>query len=159
MTATFLLARDLGWSFFEQLAQQQVVQVQSAFDPPKKLVRGESAVQADGAESVLLLLKEEGAPLEPVYATEGTPVITAPSAVFQSAPKPNAARLFQSFLFSLEAQQLLVNASGLCSFHGQVKEKAGRRLLSKIKLLKADPIAMEAQREDIKVRYTRIFGP
>ena len=115
-------------------------------------------MQADGAESDLLLLKEQGAPVEAVYATEGTPVITAPSAVFQSAPKPNAARLFQSFLFSLEAQQLLVDAAALCSFHGQVEEKPGRRSLSKIKLMKADPVGMEAQREDIKARYSRIFG-
>jgi iron(III) transport system substrate-binding protein len=27
-TATFALARDLGWSYFERLAQQKVVQVQ-----------------------------------------------------------------------------------------------------------------------------------
>ena len=29
---------------------------------------------------------------------------------------------------------------------------------AKIKLMKADPVAMEAQREDIKARYSRIFG-
>jgi iron(III) transport system substrate-binding protein len=157
-TATFQLARDLGWSYFEKLAQQNVIQVQSALDPPKKLALGESAVQADGAESNLLLLKEQGAPVEAVYATEGTPLITAPSAVFQSAPNPNAARLFQSFLFSVEAQQILVNASALCSFHALVKEKPGRRPLSAIKLMKSDPAAMEAQREEIRARYSRIFG-
>jgi iron(III) transport system substrate-binding protein len=158
LTATFQLARDLGWPYFEKLAQQQVIQVQSALDPPKKLALGESAVQADGAEPNLLLLKEQGAPVEAVYATEGTPLITAPSAVFQSAPNPNAARLFQSFLFSAEAQQMLVDASALCSFHALVKEKPGRRSLSKIKLMKIDPVAMEAQREEIKARYSRIFG-
>jgi hypothetical protein len=51
------------------------------------------------------------APVEPVYPTEGTPLITAPSGIFQSAPHPNAARLLQSFLSSLEAQQLLVERS------------------------------------------------
>jgi len=28
-----------------------------------------------------------------------------------------------------------------------------------IKLMKTDPVAMEAQREEIKTRYGRIFGP
>src|SRR6476620_8191097 len=37
LTATFVLARELGWSYFEKLAQQKVLQVQSAADPPKKL--------------------------------------------------------------------------------------------------------------------------
>src|SRR5215204_5745366 len=36
MTATFQMARDLGWEYFERLAKQRVMQVQSAADPPKK---------------------------------------------------------------------------------------------------------------------------
>src|SRR6187455_1323986 len=30
LTATFILSRDLGWEFFEKLAQQKIMQVQSA---------------------------------------------------------------------------------------------------------------------------------
>jgi iron(III) transport system substrate-binding protein len=159
LTATFLLARALGWSYFEKLAQQNVTQVLSASEPPKWLARGESAVQADGAGANLLLLKEEGAPVEVVHASEGTPLITAQSAVFQSAPHPNAARLFQSFLFSVEAQQVLVDIYALRSFHAQAREKPGRTPLSDIKVMKSDPVAMEAQREEIEARYARIFGP
>ena len=158
LTATFQIARELGWSYFEQLARQKVLQVQSALDPPNKLALGESAVQADGAGSSLLLLKERGAPVEAVYPSEGTPLATAPSGVFQSAPNPNAARLFQSFLFSAEAQQILVDVSTLCTFHALVKEKPGRRPLSTIKLMKSDPVAMEAQREEIKARYDKVFS-
>jgi iron(III) transport system substrate-binding protein len=158
LIATFQIARDLGWSYFEKLAAQNVVQVQSALDSPKRLALGESAVQADGVVSNLLLLKEQGAPVEPVYPTEGTPLITAPSGIFQSAPHPNAARLFQSFLFSLEAQQLLVDASGLCSFHALVKDRPIRASLPAIKLMKSDPAAVEAQREEIISRYGKIFG-
>ena len=121
---------------------------QGLLDPKwsNKIALGERAVQADGADSNLLLLKEQGAPVEAAYATEGTPLITAPSCVFQSAPNPNAARLFQSFLFSVEAQQSLVDASALHSFHALAKEKPGRRPLSTIKLLKTDTAAMEAER-------------
>ncbi len=66
LTATFQIARDLGWSYFERLARQKVMQVQSALDPPKKLAAGPSAVQADGVSSTLRLWKEEGAPVEAV---------------------------------------------------------------------------------------------
>src|SRR6266480_893661 len=44
MTATFDIARELGWSYFEKLAQQKIMQVQSGTEPPKKLVLGERAV-------------------------------------------------------------------------------------------------------------------
>src|SRR5215831_17048879 len=50
MTATYQMARDLGWDYFEKLAKQRVMQVQSSADPPKKLALGERAVMADGNE-------------------------------------------------------------------------------------------------------------
>jgi iron(III) transport system substrate-binding protein len=158
MTATFVLARDLGWSYFEKLAQQRVMQVQSAADPPKKILLGERAVMADGNDYNLVLLKDQGQPVEAVYATEGSPLIIVPSGVFQSAPNPNAARLFQSFFFSAEGQQLLVDVFALRSFHALIKEKSGHTPLSAVKLLKADPAAVLAQSEEIKARYAKIFG-
>src|ERR1700729_3757570 len=157
MTATFVLSRELGWSYFEKLAQQKVMQVQSAADPPKKILLGERAIMADGNDYNLLLLKNQGKPVESVYATEGAPLIIVPSGVFRSAPNPNAARLFQSYFLSVEGQQLLVDNYGLRSFHDQVKEKPGHPPLSTLKLLKSDPAAVLAQSEDIKARYARLF--
>jgi iron(III) transport system substrate-binding protein len=157
MTATFVLSRELGWQFFEKLAQQKVLQVQSAADPPKKLLLGERAVMADGNDYNLFLLKGQRKPVEVVYATEGAPLIIVPCGVFKNAPNPNAARLFQSFFFSVEGQQLLVDEFALRSFHAEIKEKPGRPKLSEIKLLKSDPAAVLAQGEDIKARYTKLF--
>jgi iron(III) transport system substrate-binding protein len=157
MTATFVLAHDLGWSYFEKLAQQKVMQVQSAADPPKKILLGERAVMADGNDYNLVLLKDQGQPVEVVYAAEGSPLIIVPSGIFRSAPNPNAARLFQSFFFSAEGQQLLVDGFAHRSFHAQIKEKSGHAPLATLKLLKADPAQVLAQSEEIKARYTRIF--
>ena len=157
MTATFQVARDLGWEYFEKLSAQRIMQVQSAADPPKKLALGERAVMADGVEYGMFLLKDKGEPVEIVYPAEGTPLIIGPNGVMKKAPNPNAARLAQSFMFSLECQQLMVDFGGLRSFHAQVKEKAGRKLLSEIKLMKDDPAAVEKQADDIKARYTRYF--
>ncbi len=157
MTATFVLARELGWSYFEKLAQQKVMQVQSAADPPKKLLLGERAVMADGNDYNLFLLKDEAKPVEVVYAAEGSPLIIVPSGVFRNAPNPNAARLFQSFFFSAEFQQSLVDRYALRSFHAEIKEKPGRPALSALKLLKSDPAAVLAQSEEIKARYAKLF--
>lgn len=158
LTATFVLARDLGWGYFEKLAQQRVMQVQSAADPPKKIHLGERAVMADGNDYNLALLKDQNQPVEAVYATEGAPLIIVPSGIFKNAPNPNAARLFQSFLFSLEGQQMFVDSFAHRSFHAQVKERAGRPALAAMKLLKADAATVLAQTEDIKARYTKLFG-
>ena len=158
LTATFVLTRDLGWPYLEKLAQQKVLQVQSAADPPKKILLGERAVMADGNDYNLVLAKDQGKPVEVVYAAEGSPLIIVPSGIFRGAPNPNAAKLFQSFFFGAEAQQMLVDTFAHRSFHAQVKEKGGHIPLSDLKLLKADPAAVQAQSEEIKARYTRIFG-
>ena len=158
LTTTFLLARDLGWPYLEKLARQKVMQVQSAADPPKKILLGERAVMADGNDYNLVLLKDQGKPVEVVYPAEGSPLIIVPSGIFRGAPNPNAAKLFQSFFFSAEAQQMLVDVFAHRSFHAQVKEKGEHVPLSKLKLLKADPVQVQAQSEEIKARYTKLFG-
>src|SRR5499425_3255968 len=99
LTATYQISRDLGWEYFEKLAAQGVMQLQSSADPPKKLALGERAVQADGNEYNIFQIKESGGPVEPIYATEGTPLVIGPNGVFKGAPNPNAAKLFQAFCF------------------------------------------------------------
>lgn len=158
LTATFQIARDIGWDYFEKLAKQRVMQVQSATEPPKKLALGERAVMVDGNEYVLLQMKAQGNPVEPIYASEGSPLIISPSAVLKNAPHPNAARLFQNYLYTAEAQQLLVDAGGMRSFHAQAKEPAGRKSLKDIKVMKEDAAAVVDQVDAIKDRYRRYFG-
>ena len=157
MTATYQMQRDLGWTWFEQLAKQNVMQVQSSADPPKKLDLGERAIMADGNEYNILQIKESGRPVEPVYASEGSPLIIGPNGIFKNSPNPNAARLFQSFCFSPEAQQLIIDVGGLRSVHPQTQEKAGRKPFKDIKTMKDDAVAVEKQGDTIKSRYTRIF--
>jgi iron(III) transport system substrate-binding protein len=157
LTATYQIARDIGWPFFEKLAQQKIMQVQSATDPPKKLALGERAIMADGGEYVALQLKEKGDPIEIVYPSEGTPLIVGPNAVFKNAPNPNAARLLQSYMFSAEGQQVLIDTAGMHSVHPQTREKPGRKSLSQIKLMKDDAVGVERDSEQIKKRYSEIF--
>jgi iron(III) transport system substrate-binding protein len=158
MTATYQMSRDLGWEFFEKLAKQKVMQVQSSADPPKKLALGERAVMADGNEYNMFVEKEKGNPVEIVYATEGSPLIVGPNGLFKDAPNPNAARLFQSFCFSPEAQQLSIDVGGLRSLHPEVKEKPGRKPFSEVKKMKDDPVAVEKLSGEIKAHYSKLFG-
>ncbi len=158
MTATYQMARDLGWEFFEKLAKQKVMQVQSSADPPKKLALGERALMADGNEYNMFIEKEKGSPVEIVYASEGSPLIVGPNGLFKNAPNPNAGRLFQSFCFSPAAQQLIIDFAGLRSVHQQVKEKPGRRPFGEIKKMKDDPAAVEKMSGEIKAHYSKLFG-
>src|SRR2546423_664944 len=83
LTATYQTARDVGWEYYEKLAKQRVMQVQSASDPPKKLALGERAIMADGIEYGVFQLKETGKPVDVIYAAEGSPLIIGPNGVLE----------------------------------------------------------------------------
>ena len=157
MNATFQIARDLGWEYFEKLVKQNVMQVQSATDTPKRIALGERAVMIDGAGYLVIRNKEAGQPVDVIYPSEGTPVATSPSVLFKAAPNPNAARLFFSWMHGREGQQLLIDYARQYSAHKQAVEKPGVRKLSDIKLMKEDPAGVEKGAEEIKRRYAQIF--
>ena len=83
--------------------------------------------------------------------------ISSAAGVFKAAPNPNAAKLFQNYCFTPEAQQIIIDVGGLRSLHPQVKEHAGRKPLAEIKLMKEDAESAEKQSEEIKARYLKIF--
>src|SRR5712671_905018 len=157
MNATFQIARDLGWEYFEKLAKQRVMQVQSATDTPKKLALGERAIMVDGAGYLVIRDKEAGRPVDVIYPSEGTPVATSPSVVFKAAPNPNAARLFFNWMHSREGQQILIDYARQYSAHKQAVEKPGVKKLGEFKLMKEDPAGVERDAETIKQRYAQIF--
>jgi len=157
MTATYQMQRDLGWGFFEKLAAQNIMQVQSSADPPKRLALGERAVMADGNEYNIFQIKEKGGPVEPVYATEGSPLIVGPTGMFKAAPNPNAAKLFCNYSFTPECQQVIIDIGGLRSMHPQTKEKEGRTPFKDIKVMKDDPAAVEKMGDEIKAHYSKLF--
>jgi iron(III) transport system substrate-binding protein len=157
MTATFQMQRDLGWGYFEKLAHQNVMQVQSSADPPKRLALGERAVMADGNEYNIFEIGEKGGPVAPVYATEGSPLIVGPTGMFKAAPNPNAAKLFCNFSFSPECQQLIIDVGGLRSAHPQAKDKPGRVPFKDVKAMKDDPAAVVKMSDEIKTHYSKLF--
>ena len=157
MNSTFQVARDLGWEYFEKLAKQRIMQVQSATDTPKKIALGERAIMIDGAGYLVIRDKEAGKPVDVIYPTEGTPVATSPSVVFKAAPNPNAARLFFNWMHGREGQQILIDYARQYSAHKQAVEKPGVRKLGEFKLMKEDPAGVERDAETIKQRYAQIF--
>ena len=158
LTGTFALTKALGWDYLEKLSKQGVQQLQSTTATPKSIASGERAVMVDGNEYNMFIEIDAKSPVKIVYAKEGTPFVTSPTAVFADAPHPNAARVLQNFLHTAKVQQLMVNEGGLRSVHPDVKEPAGRTPLSQIKMLPDDPVAMLPQIAEIKKRYTSLFG-
>lgn len=158
LTGTYAVEKVLGWDYFAKLAKQNVLQLQSTTAPPKSIASGERAVMVDGNEYNMFIEMQAKSPVAIIYAKEGTPFVTSPTAIFASAPHPNAARVLQNFLYTEKVQQLLVDQGGLRSVHPDVKEPAKRTPLKDIKLLPDDPAAMLPHIAEIKKHYTELFG-
>ena len=158
LTGTYAITKLLGWDYLEKLSKQGVQQLQSTTATPKSIASGERAVMVDGNEYNMFMEIDAKSPVKIIYAKEGTPFVTSPTAIFAAAPHPNAARVFQNFLYTAKIQQLAVNEGGTRSVHPDVKDPPGRTPLSEIKLLPDDPVAMLPLVADIKKRYTALFG-
>ena len=158
LTGTYAITKALGWDYLEKLSKQGVQQLQSTTATPKSIASGERAVMVDGNEYNMFMEIDAKSPVKIIYPSEGTPFVNSPSAIFAAAPHPNAARVFQNFIFTAPAQQLLVNEGGLRSVHPEVNEPANRTPLKQIKLLADDPATMLPQIADIKKKYTALFG-
>jgi iron(III) transport system substrate-binding protein len=157
MNATFQIARDLGWGYLEKLAKQNILQVQSATDTPKRIALGERAIMIDGAGYLVIRNKEAGQPVDVIYPTEGTPLATSPSVLMKGAPNPNAAKLFHNWMHSRDGQQILIDFARQYSPHSQAVEKPGVRKLADIKLMKEDPEGVEKSADEVKRHYSEIF--
>jgi iron(III) transport system substrate-binding protein len=158
LTGTYAISKTLGWDYLEKLSKQGVQQLQSTTATPKSIASGERAVMVDGNEYNMFMEIQAKSPVKIIYPKEGTPFITSPTAIFKDAPHPNAARVFQNFLYTAAAQQLIVDQGGNRSLHPDVKEPADRTPLAKIKLLPDDPQGMLPQVNEIKKKYTTLFG-
>jgi iron(III) transport system substrate-binding protein len=158
LTGTYAIVKALGWEYLEKLAKQGVLQLQSTTATPKSIASGERAVMVDGNEYNMFIEIQNKSPVKIIYPKEGTPFVTSPTAVFADAPHPNAARVFQNFLYTAKVQQLVVNEGGTRSVHPDVKEPAERTPFAQIKLLPDDPAGMLSHVAEIKQRYTALFG-
>jgi iron(III) transport system substrate-binding protein len=158
LTGTYALTKVLGWDYLEKLSKQGVQQLQSTTATPKSIASGERAVMVDGNEYNMFIEIDAKSPVKIVYAKEGTPFVTSPTAIFAAAPHPNAARVLQNFLYTARVQQILVNEGGARSVHPDVKEPSNRTPLGEIKLLPDDPAGMLPQIAEIKKKYTALFG-
>ena len=156
MTATFQIVRELGWGYLRE-ARDPADHAGAVVDRSAEEARARRA-RRDGRRQRLQPdpAQGRGPAGRADLSDRGHADHHRADRVFKSAPNPNAARLFQNWLHSREGQQLLVDFAGQHSVHAQVKDKAGHKKLSEIKLMKDDPAGVEKMADEIKARYQQV---
>jgi iron(III) transport system substrate-binding protein len=90
-----------GWEYFTELAKNNPKIGRSINDTVTDIVSGERLVGA-GPDNYSLENKARGNPIDIQFPADDAILIVSPVAILQDAPHPNAARLFESFLYTKE---------------------------------------------------------
>jgi iron(III) transport system substrate-binding protein len=98
------------------------------------------------------------APVKSIITQEGCVVVPAPNTIMKQAPHPNAAKVFQDFLYSREAQTLLGKVIGVNSGRTDVIPPAGIPKLSQIKIIDIDFKEAQEKRKAMIEEWRQISG-
>jgi iron(III) transport system substrate-binding protein len=103
--------------------------------------------------------KNEGAPIDMIWWTEGTATVSFSGAVTAKAAHPNAARLLLRWLLSKEGQELVV---GKLDFHSSRRDVAavpkGQLPLSQLPIRMFPPEQVVAEGQALAAEFDRAMG-
>lgn len=156
-TMDFLVGKH-GWGYFENLAKLDPLVVQAANDATARAVSGERGLAFALFDYSIWQLRATGADIVAIYPPEGVPFVAAPQAILAKAPHPNAAKLFQEWTFTQEAQQLMVDELKAISTRDDVKYTDNRPALAALNLVFPDPVKLQQNRQQYQDRFQDIFG-
>lgn len=147
---------DLGWDFYEGLADQGA-NPQGGNGGTYKAVAGGEKLYGFVVDFLPIRNKLDGAPVEFVFPEEGVSAVTEPAAILSTAGNPDAARAFIDFLISPEGQQLAAD-QGYLPAHPDITPPEGFPARDEIGLIEFDPAEALENDQANKERFLDIFG-
>lgn len=147
---------ELGWSFYETLANQGAV-ADGANGGVLKAVAGGEKLYGFLVDFLAIREAAKGAPIQFVFPTEGVSAVSEPVAILANTQNPDAAKAFVDFIISEPGQQLAADM-GYLPAHPAVTPPAGFPARDTIKILPFDAAKALADEAANKARFTEMFG-
>jgi iron(III) transport system substrate-binding protein len=147
---------DLGWDFYEGLAEQGAIP-DGGNGGTYRAVAGGEKLYGFVVDFLPIRNKLDGAPVEFVFPEEGVSAVTEPAAILSTAQNPEAAKAFIDFLLSPEGQQLAAD-QGYLPAHPDITPPEGFPPRDEIKLIEFDPAQALENDQANKERFVEIFG-
>ena len=157
VTAMIGLVKLFGWDYYKKMAELKPLIVRSASATPGIVARGEAHMAVGGASYTVFSFIQRGEPIRMLIPKEGVPIINAANALLRKAPHPNAAKVFNDFLFSAEIQQFLANL-GLYVGHPDVKYPKGLPPLKTLKRINIPSMEVKEKTKEIRRKFREIMG-
>lgn len=147
---------DLGWAYYEGLAEQGA-NPKGGNGGTYKAVAGGEKLYGFVVDFLPIREKLKGAPVEFVFPEEGVSAVTEPVAILSTAQNPVAAKAFVDFLISEDGQKLAAS-QGYLPAHPAIDAPQGFPARDRIKLMAFDPAVALEQDQANKIKFTEIFG-
>ncbi|UTW52997.1 extracellular solute-binding protein [bacterium SCSIO 12827] len=148
-----VLANLYGWEFYEKLAAQKPLIVQSIGAVPRLLLSGEAHVGVLAVDADIKEFKAKGEPLAVVYASEGVPFFTWDAGILKTATHVNAAKLWMDFLMSKEHQAYLATRMYYPS-RTDVDPPVGAPPLKSLKFMNPDLAWLQVNKKEQNNKFT-----
>nr|WP_052384083.1 ABC transporter substrate-binding protein [Halomonas xinjiangensis] len=154
--ATLTDAPELGWDYYEALAENGVTAQGGNGGVLNDVASGNKAY---GVIVDFLPIREaaKGAPVKFVFPEEGVSAVTEPVAIMKEAAHPEAARKFVDFVLSREGQELVLS-QGYLPGRNDVDSPEGFPPREEIHVLPLDAQSALEQAEAHKQRFAELFG-
>lgn len=147
---------DLGWDFYEGLADQGA-NPQGGNGGTYKAIAGGEKLYGFVVDFLPIREAVKGAPVAFVFPEEGVSAVSEPAAILSTAQNPDAAKAFIDFVISEQGQQLAADM-GYLPAHPAVPAPEGFPARDQIKLMDFDPARALAEDDENKMRFMDIFG-
>ncbi|PVB61829.1 ABC transporter substrate-binding protein [Labrenzia sp. 011] len=147
---------DLGWAFYEGLADQGA-NPKGGNGGTYKAIAGGEKLYGFVVDFLPIREKLKGAPVEFVFPEEGVSAVTEPVAILSTAQNTTAAKAFVDFLISEDGQKLAAS-QGYLPAHPGVQAPEGFPARDQIKLMAFDPAEALEKDQANKMKFTEIFG-
>lgn len=148
--------KDIGWDFYESLKGNGVKVDKGNGSVQKAVVAGDKAAGII-VDYMVMRSKKNGATVEFVYPSEGSPYVTEPVGLLKTAKNKGAAKAFIDFILSKEGQEL-ASEMGYTPVREDVKAPQGLKSIKDIRTLEVNPLDLFKDREADKAKFSALFN-
>jgi iron(III) transport system substrate-binding protein len=153
---TFAGLTEFGWRFYDKLAENKAIVLRSNGDVIQKLAAGEVSV-AQIVDFFVRAARSQGSPVDSVIPKEGAVLVPTPVGIIKATSNRGAAEAFVNYLYTPEAQRLFVTRSYIPVRPG-VPGPPDTPDAAQMKIISPDLGYISTHREEIKQRFTALFG-
>ena len=153
---TFAALPEFGWTFYQKLQENKAMVFRSNGDVIQKLASGEvSVVQV--VDFFVRAAKAQGSPVDYVVPKEGAVLVPTPVGIIKTTSNLTAAQAFVNYLYTPDAQRLFVTRSYIPVVPGTPLPPDTPEA-AQLKIIQPNLAYIEGHREEIKQRFTTLFG-